>query len=154
MPKIYNRLENPDKQFALLHGVRREYCEWVKGGKRYKQDSLTEIAGNGRFGFQTRRQKREVASMTVTVDKTGLKKSRKTVCRPRKEVSKLATSFQQYWAELGPEEQARRVSEFKRAKRAKNRNRRANYGRRKAVVLKTNPTRGRRGGLERTCTSY
>lgn len=147
MPKVYNGLENPELQFALLHRVRREYCERVVGGKKFKQDDVSLIAGDGRYGFQTRRQKREVASMVLTVDKTGLKKSRKTATRPRKEVCKLVNSFHIYWAELEPAERARRVREFKRAKRAKNRNRRAEYGRRKAVVFTTNNTTGRRGGL-------
>lgn len=153
MPKIYNKLVNPQLQFALLHRVPREYCEYVEGSRPFKNDDLTELAGNRAFGFQSRRQKREVSSMVETVDGTGLKKSKKTACRPRKEVCKLVNSFQIYWMELEPAERARRVGVFRRAKRAKNRNRRANYGRRKAVVLTTNPTRGRKGGLERTCKS-
>lgn len=154
MHKIYNSLENPALQFALLHRVQREFCERVVGGKRYKEDSLTPIAGDGRFGFQSRRQKREVAAMVLTVDKTGLKNARKTATRPRKETCKLVNKFQIYWAELEPEERARRVSEFKKAKRAKNRNKKAREGRKCTLVFESNPTRGRRGGLERTCQQH
>lgn len=150
MPKIYNRLENPELQFGLLWRVRREFCEYVRGSKPYKHDDLTEVAGNRQFGFQTRRQKREVSSMVQTVDKTGLKKSKKTATRPRKETCKLATSFQIYWNTLDPEEKKRRVSEQNKRIRKQTRNRKAGYGRRKAIVMTTNPTRSRRGGLEKT----
>jgi len=150
LPKIYNSLENPELQFGLLHRVRREFCERVVKGKRFKQDEVSLVAGDGRFGFQSRRQKREVASMVQTVDGTGLKKARKTATRPRKETCKLVTSFQQYWGELEPAERARRVSEFKRAKRARNRNNAARRGRKQTLVFQSNPTRGRRGGLTRT----
>lgn len=154
MPKIYNKLVNPQLQFALLHRVPREYCEYVEGSRPFKNDDLTELAGNRAFGFQSRRQKREVASMVETVDGTGLKKSKKTACRPRKEVCKMANSFQVYWAELGPEERARRVSEFKKAKRARNRNNGARHGRKQTLVFQSNPTRGRRGGLTPTIVSH
>jgi len=150
MPKIYNRLENPELQFGLLHRVPREYCEYAKGSKPFKSDDLTEIAGNRQYGFQSRRQKREVSSMTLTVDKTGLKKAKKTACKPRKEVCKLVTSFQAYWASLDPEEKKRRKDEQDKRIRARNRNRRAIYGRRKVVVFTTNQTRGKRGGLTTT----
>jgi len=119
----------------------------VVKGKKFKRDELSLIAGDGRFGFQSRRQKREVASMVETVDGTGLKKARKTATRPRKETCKLATSFEAYWASLDPEEQKRRESEQDKRIRAGKRNRKANYGRRKSVVFTTNNTTGRRGGL-------
>lgn len=150
MPRIYNKLENPALQFGLLWRVRREYCERVKGVKGYKQDALTEVAGNREYGFQSRRQKREVSSMTETIDGTGLKKSRKTATRPRKETCKLATSLEIYWAGLDPEEKKRRQDEQRRRIRAGKRNRRSRYGRREAIILTTNPTRGRRGGLDAT----
>ena len=153
MPKIYNLLENPSLQFALLHKVPREYCERVVKGKKFKQDSVSLIAGDGRFGFQSRRQKREVASMVPTVDGTGLKKARKTATRPRKEVCKLATSFQIYWNMLDPEEKKSRLEEQRKRIRAGKRNRKASYGRRKAVVFTTNPTTKRRGGLVPTVVS-
>jgi hypothetical protein len=154
MPRIYNKLENPALQFALLHRVPREFCEKVVKGKRFKEDSLTEIAGNGIFGFQSRRQKREVASMVQTIDGTGLKKARKTATKPRKETCKLATSFQIYWNMLDPEEQKRRGSEQNKRIRKQTRNRKAGYGRRKAVVMTTNPTRGKRGGLTPTVVCH
>ena len=154
MPKIYNRLENPELQFGLLHRVPREYCEYAKGSKPFKSDDLTEIAGNRQYGFQSRRQKREVSSMTLTVDKTGLKKAKKTACKPRKEVCKLVTSFQAYWASLDPEERKKRESEQNKRIRRQKRNRKAGYGRRKAVVFTTNPTTKRRGGLVPTIVSH
>ena len=153
MPKIYNNLENPELQFGLLHRVGREFCERVVKGKRFKQDEVSLVAGDGGFGFQSRRQKREVASMVETVDGTGLKKDRKTACRPRKEVCKLVSSMELHRLTMDPELKDQRDSEARKAIRIRNRNRRANYGRRKAVVLTTNPTRGRRGGLERTCVT-
>lgn len=158
LPKIYNSLENPSLQFALLHRVPREYCERVVKGKRFKQDSLTDIAGDGRFGFQSRRRKREVASMVKTVDGTGLKNARKTATRQRKETCKLVNTFQIYWAGLDPEEKKRRQDEQRKQIRLRNLAlRRANYGTRKAakgwgegIVFASNPTKGRRGGLTRT----
>jgi len=150
MSRVYNKLENPALQFSLLHRVGREFCERVVKGKRFKEDSLTEIAGNGVYGFQSRRQKREVSSMVQTIDGTGLKKAKKTACKPRKEVCKLVTSFQAYWASLDPEEKKRRKDEQDKRIRARNRNRRAIYGRRKVVVFTTNQTRGKRGGLTTT----
>lgn len=153
MPKIYNKLVNPQLQFALLHRVPREYCEYVEGSRPFKNDDLTELAGNRAFGFQSRRQKREVASMVSTVDGTGLKKARKTATRPRKETCKLATSFQIYWNTLDPEERKSRLDTQRKRIRAGKRNRRAAYGRRKVVVFTTNSTTGRRGGLDRTIKS-
>ena len=150
MSRVYNKLENPALQFALLHRVPREYCEYVKESKPFKNDDLTEVAGNRQYGFQSRRQKREVSSMVQTIDKSGLKKSKKTACKPRKEVCKLVTSFQAYWASLDPEEKKRRKDEQDKRIRARNRNRRAIYGRRKVVVFTTNQTRGKRGGLTTT----
>ena len=154
MPRIYNKLENPALQFSLLHRVGREFCERVVKGKRFKEDSLTEIAGNGVYGFQSRRQKREVSSMVQTIDGTGLKKAKKTACKPRKEVCKLATSFQIYWNTLDPEEKKRRLDEQNKRIRRQTRNRKAGYGRRKAVVFTTNPTTKRRGGLVPTIVSH
>lgn len=153
MPRIYNKLENPALQFGILWRIGREYCERVKGVKGFKSDAITEVAGNREYGFQTRRQKREVASMTLTVDKTGLKKSKKTACRPRKEVCRLVSGAELHRLTMDPELKDQRDSEARKAIRVRNRNRRANYGRRKAVVLTTNPTRSRRGGLERTCNT-
>jgi len=129
IPRIYNQLGESAFQFTLLHPVPLEYCERVVKGKRFKEDDIGLVAGDGRFGFKAHRQE-EVVSMSPTADGTGWKKARKTVARPRKETCKLATSFQIYWAELEPEERARRMSEFKKAKRAKNRNPGARAGRR------------------------
>lgn len=150
MPRIYNKLENPALQFGLLHRVGREFCERVVKGKKFKQDELSLVAGNGVYGFQSRRQKREVSSMTETIDGTGLKKSKGTATRPRKEVCRLATSFQIYWNTLDPEEQKRRQDEQRRRIRSQNRNKKAGDGRRKLVVRTTNNTTGRRGGLTPT----
>lgn len=91
--------------------------------------------------------------MVSTVDGTGLKKARKTATHPRKEVCKLATNFQIYWNTLDKEERDRRASEQKKRIRKQTRNRKARYGRRKAIVMTTNPTRSRRGGLEVTSRS-
>lgn len=150
MPKVYNKLENPALQFGILWRVGREYCEYVKGSKPFKNDDLTEVAGNRQFGFQSRRQKREVSSMVETIDKTGLKKKRGSVCRPRKMVCKLPTSFEVYWSSLEPEEQKRRQKEQDKRVRAGKRNRAARKGRRQTLVFESNPTKGKRGGLTPT----
>ena len=147
MPKIYNSLENPDLQFALLHRVPREYCERVVKGKKFKEDSVSLIAGDGRYGFQSRRQKREVASMVATVDGTGFKKSKKTACRPRKEVCKLVSSAELCRLTMDPDLRDQRDKEAKKTKRAKHRNKGARLGRKQTLVFQSNPTRGRRGGL-------
>lgn len=154
MPRVYNSLENPELQFALLHRVQREYCERVVDGKKFKQDDVSLIAGDGRYGFQSRRHKREVASMVETIDKTGLKKARKTATRPRKETCKMANSFQVYWGTLDPEEKKNRLDKQRKRIRAGKRNRKAAYGRRKVIVFATNPTRGKRGGLTPTVVSH
>jgi len=48
---------------------------------------------------------------------------------------------------MDPELKDQRDSEARKAIRVRNRNRKANYGRRKAVVFTTNPTTRKRGGL-------
>lgn len=150
MPKIYNNLENPELQFAILHKVGREYCERVVDGKRFKADSVSLIAGDGSHGFQSRRRKREVASMTETVDGTGMKKAKKTACRPRKMVCRLVSSQELHKLTSDPEVLAQRDSEVKKQNRANRRNVAARKGRLKPITLALNPTRGRRGGLEVT----
>jgi hypothetical protein len=153
MPKIYNRLENPELQFGILHRVGREYCERVNGGKKFKEDSLTGIAGNGQFGFQSSRRKREVASMTETVDGTGLKKAKKSACRPRKMVCRLVSSAEIHRHTMDQEILAQRAAEQKKMNRRNRRNPGARQGRKQPVLitLDRQARSGRRGGLEPTC---
>jgi hypothetical protein len=150
MPLVYNKLENPSLQFAILHKIGREYCERVVDGKKFKADSVSLIAGDGRFGFQSRRRKREVSSMVETVDGTGFKKSKKTACRPRKMPCRLVSSQTLQKLAADPEILARRDTEAKKTKRASRRNGAARKGRMKPIKLALNRTTGRRGGLTTT----
>lgn len=153
MAKIYNRLSNPALQFANLWRLSREYTVRAVGVPKRKIDDLGKIAGDGRYGFPSRHQKKDGSNITTTVDGTGHKKLRKSVVRPRKAVCRLISSAELERLVMNPELKARRNSEAKKAKRANKRNNGARCGRRKAVVYTTNNTKGKRGGLTPTCVN-
>ena len=105
-------------------------------GKRFKEDEVSLVAGDGRFGFKSCRQE-EIVSMSPTIDGTGWKKSRKSVCKPRKEVCKLVSSDILRSLTENPDVRNQRDEEAKKTKRAKYRNRGSARGklRKKSALL-------------------
>lgn len=106
-------------------------------GKRFKEDDVSLVAGDGRFGFKSHRQE-EVVLMSPTVDGTGWKKSRKSVCKPRKEVCKLVSSDILHSLTENPDVRNQRNEEARKKKRARNRNNGARRGwrRKKSALLR------------------
>lgn len=125
--KMYNRLDGPEAFFAIKHGLpTREYCVKVDKMRKRPVGGVEEVAGNGEFGFPRRRISEDAIQFVKTLDGEGLKKARKTICRHRKNVSRLATNFE-CSKDFELLERKNRI----RAKiaRRKNRNRKANWGR-------------------------
>jgi len=127
--KVSNILTGDDQRFALMKGFSTaEFTVRAKGvRKARKTDSLSLKAGDGNWGFPMRKQGRDPAKMTKTVDGTGYKSARKSVARPRKNVCQLASNVEVHLASIDPFVKEEREKESKKAKRARNRNRRASY---------------------------
>lgn len=124
----YNVLQEDNRFFAILHQMgTSEKTVRVKGVRKAKKtDPLSQKAGCGNYGFANNRFGSD-PKFTETIDGTGWKKQRHTVCRPRKEPCRLASSSEIHLAMIDPLVKAERAKISKKAKRKKNRNRRANY---------------------------
>jgi hypothetical protein len=124
MAKVYNR----DGQCDPIRPS-REYGEWtIYNKERIKPMSgpkgLDEVAGNGKFGFLSRRAPKGVRMITIQLPDGPLDKpKRKTVCRPRKNPCKLASrveinrSIQEFPEKIKAQkkEEKRRMRNAKRA---------------------------------------
>lgn len=78
--------------------IRKQYPDgaWTVKvpGKRLKsvQSDLDKLAGDGRFGFQSRPESEGVASVESVADgKTLFRSARKSICHPRKSTRRLIT---------------------------------------------------------------
>jgi len=132
---IYNIPQTEeDKKFLKTYRLGLEWTRRVKGGRRFSSNGdLDKVAGDGRYGFTT---KRPFVNITKGLDGQNIK-SRKTACRPRKNVCKLATNESIRIGTINSdplrreERLARQEQEAKmrqKATRAKNRNPRARKG--------------------------
>lgn len=130
----YNRLEGEAAQFARNWGMGiGEFCIRNKG-RRFKppQTDFERRAGNRSFGFPTRHTDQDPCKMVVGLDGQ-YKSARKTVCRPRKNICRLASNRQVSLAILksDPEVWNKMMSDAKKIKRKFNRNPKARRGHRK-----------------------
>jgi len=152
MPKVYNRLENPELQFGILHRLPREYTVRVKGVKKFSADGLAPVAGDRSHGFPSRRIPKDGSNFTKTEDGTGFKKKRHSAARPRKMVCRLVSSAEIHRLTMDPELLVQRDLEEKQKNRRNRRNSGARKGKRQPVLitLDRQVKSGRRGGLERT----
>lgn len=149
--KLYNVLENPTLQFAILHRLGRgEYAVRVKGVGKRKVDDLGKVAGDHTFGFPSRHKRDEEVRIVPDLD-GGLKKSRFTTTHPRKMPCRLPTTFEVTRASMDPLVRAEKDKRDKKIVRAGKRNRGARYGRRSAREAVSVGSNGKGGGLERTC---
>jgi len=129
MGRIYNPLTGDNKKFMLMKGFfPGEFTVRAKGvRKAIGTDELSLKAGDGRYGVPMRHTKRDLAKMTKTVDGTGFKSARKSIARPRKNVCLLASTAEIYRASIDPLVKQSRGLASRKAKRARNRNRKARY---------------------------
>jgi hypothetical protein len=127
----FNVLQGRDRKFAKMNGLSvGEYTiRAIDVRKARKTDPLSMKAGDGNFGFSIKRPRRDDAKFVQTLDGTGLKKARATATRPRKMPCLLATRAEVHLASLDPVVRQEREKSHKKAKRAKNRNHKAKYGR-------------------------
>jgi len=127
----FNVLQGDERKFAVMRGLSvGEYTIRAVGvRKARKTDPLSMKAGDGNFGFSTKRPRRDDAKFVKTLDGTGLKKARATATRPRKMPCLLATKAEVHLASLDPVVRQEREKSHEKAKRAKNRNRKSKYGR-------------------------
>lgn len=129
MWKVSNILTGDERKFVLMRGLPcADFTVKAKGvRKARKVDPLSLKAGDGNFGFPSRHQSGDPAKMTNTIDGTGFKSARKSVVRPRKNVCLLATSAEVHRASIDPLVRQEGELASKKAKRARNRNRKAGY---------------------------
>jgi len=120
-----------------------EYCVRVKGGKvQSSNPGLAKVAGNGQYGFPTRKHDQDELGITVGMDGQFMRK-RKSLARRKKNISRLATSRQinvgctdrlilkERFCMHAASDREKVVAE-RRAKRKRNRNRKAARNRRKS----------------------
>ena len=95
MAKIYNPLKGTVRQFAVDNKFSRaEWTSWVKGGRRMATNpGIADVAGNGQFGFHSKRQSADPVKIMVGIDGQYLRK-RANIARRRKPVSPLWTRGQ------------------------------------------------------------
>lgn len=127
--KTYNSLSG--ESYVWAKGRRyatREYCVRVHGMRRRPTGGVEEVAGNGEFGFSHMRQSDDPVKIVTTVDGQGFRKSRKSVVKPRKNPSKLWNTFD---CEKNTEQLQRNRKCVLKFKRARNRNRKSVYGRKR-----------------------
>ncbi len=124
MPMSYNRLQGDTREWAFKNDQpRAEYANRVTQGKEIKGNpSLSLVAGNGRYGFHSRRH----AENPVRMSKGLLgqyTKFRKSVARKKKNVSRLCPT--KYLSDYDPIEAEIRQEHTKRMQRRRNRNNKA-----------------------------
>jgi hypothetical protein len=90
----YNKLQDKEREWAKQNKQPfGEKCIRVVGGKKMAKSAVDKVAGNGRFGFSTRRGKKDDSSVSLV---KGLdeqwKSGRKSIARRRKNVCKMMTT--------------------------------------------------------------
>lgn len=124
MPMSYNRLQGDTREWAIKnHQPRAEYANRVTQGKEVKGNpDLALIAGNGKYGFTSRRHAEDPVRMVK-----GLlgqyTKFRKSVARKKKNVSRLC--IKRDFGEDDPIVVMIRQEHTKRMNRRRNRNNKA-----------------------------
>lgn len=91
MPKVYNR----DGQCDPIQ-VSKPYGEWTRRNKDKRKPmcgpkGLDKVAGDGRFGFPSRRPVDPRITAIQLESGEYHRAARKTACRPRKRVNRLVT---------------------------------------------------------------
>jgi len=130
--KVYNSLEGEARAWASDNKFSRgEYAIRVKGGKKVSSNAeVARVAGDGRFGFNSRKVCMDPVRMICGMDGQYIKK-RKSVARPRKNISRLWMKkdlTRDIMLELEREKQESRIH------RRRNRNKVARKGRNKCLI--------------------
>ncbi len=128
MSKVYNRLEGQAREWAISQRMpRAEYGERVKSGKQIRSNArLAMIAGDGTFGFNSRRRAKD--SVKITKGTQGQYMClRKSIARKKKNVCQLGSSQSFVIADKLLQKQQERKE--KRILRRKNRNKKARRNR-------------------------
>jgi hypothetical protein len=148
----YNRLQNKDKEWAAEHGIAQsEFCVPVKGGKKFGGPTwLKQKCGDGRLGFSVRRRNRTEVQMVFGLDGQLIKKrgtlvrrksSRATSSRRPKRIDgskfSLISSSAIRMAARDPDAIAQRKGEYRKLKRARNRNNNARRGHKRVMRAMT-----------------
>jgi len=71
-----------------------EYCSKNKEKKRGSLREPTSVAGNGTFGFLARKPSEGIEQVKYGDDELYNKHRRKTACKPRKNVCRMATTWE------------------------------------------------------------
>ena len=132
MPMSYNRLQGDTREWAINNQQpRAEYANRVVKGKEVRGNpTLAQVAGNGKYGFHSRRHSEDPVRMVK--GKAGqYTKFRKSVARKKKNVSRLCRKRD--FGEDDPIAVAIRQEQAKRMRRRCNRNNKARRGRRIVV---------------------
>lgn len=128
MPMSYNRLQGENREWAIKnHQPKAEYANRVSKGKEVKSNpELALIAGNGKYGFHSRRHSEDPVRMVK--GKAGqYVKFRKSVARKAKNISRLCPT--RYLDHYDPIEVATRQAHIRKLRRKLNRNGGARRGR-------------------------
>jgi len=142
--KYYNRLTGEAREWATENKIPiGERCVRVNGRRRMAEAEVDKVAGNGSFGFSSRRKRDEDDDVKMTEGMYGqFKSGRKTVARRRKMAHNTWTKDEIRKAQMDEFdlEQARKEAdrkrsiqrakeqEIKRAIRKQNRNSKARRG--------------------------
>lgn len=133
MIRAYNRLEGEAKEFVVSRRMSRaDYTVPVKGRRKPMSgdSSLTLSAGDGTWGFGTRRNKRDKVRITEGQDGQYLRK-KGSVARKRKNVCRLASKKVLGASQEHPQARLARLKREERIRRGRNRNRAATEGRKR-----------------------
>lgn len=124
MAMSYNRLQGEIREWAFRNGQpRAEYANRVVKGKEVRSNpELALIAGNGKYGFTSRRHAEDPVKM-IKGRAGQYTKFRKSVARKAKNVCRLCPT--KYLSDYDPIEVEIRQGHTKRMKRRRNRNNKA-----------------------------
>jgi len=135
--KPYNQLNGQEAEFATKNKLgTKEWSVKVKGMRKRPDSDVSKVAGNGEYGFHARRQGKDPVKFVGTPDGT-LKKARKSVVRPNQRKSRCFVPKEYLGTfnimQILIKESSKPKSVIKLERKKRTRNRRANYGRNKAV---------------------
>lgn len=132
MAMSYNRLQGENREWAIQNNQpRAEYANIVVKGKMVRSNpELALIAGNGKYGFHSRRHSEDPVRMVKGLAGQ-YTKFRKSVARKAKNVCCLCPT--KYLSDYDPIEAAIRQKHTKRLQRQRRRNGRARRGRKVGV---------------------
>ncbi len=96
MTWTYNRLNGKAREWARRNRIPTgERCVPVKGGRKMGKSAITKVAGDGSYGFSTRRDKKDGETTKMVMGLDGQWKAwRGTSVRRRKNVCRMATKGQ------------------------------------------------------------